>query len=102
MKYIVLYTMMMAALLMLFTEVTGQKPTIDLLPSKHKRIHPEAIVDTSFSNDSVVKFIPDDQSSSIDSNKKEKKKKIRRRKSWKSLKYINPINFFIHITALKL
>ena len=115
-------------MLMLFTETTGQKPTIDLLPFKQKRVHPEAIIDTSFSKDSAMKFVSGDQSSPLMINEKEKKK-ISKRESWKSWfnldslfqkkvsksnltgkqpvkyslipKYINPIKFFIHVTALK-
>ena len=118
----------MAGLLMVFPETSAQKPTIDLLPFKHNRVHPEAIIDTSFSKDSVVKFVPCDQPSPMVSKEKEKKKIIRR-ESWKSwfyldslfqkqvsksnrtgkrpvkyslnLKYINPIKFFLHLTALK-
>ena len=57
MKYIVLYTL--ALFLMNLPEVSGQKPAIDLLPSSHGYIHPEAVIDTCYNGDSLIQIIPD-------------------------------------------
>ncbi len=129
MKNIVLYTMVLIAGLFMFsTETTGQKTTIDLLPSAHQRIQPEAREDTSFLNDSLVRIAADDRPSSVYSIDEEKKS-IYRKESLKTgfqidsffqkrdrksnslvkrsghsllnLKYFNPIKLIIYITALK-
>ena len=125
MKHIVLYTMVMiTGLLMAFPAAIAQKPAIDLLPSTQLRVHPEAMVDTSFSTDSLVNFIPDNQPSYSDKENKEKRSfwkkesrrpglqleslfqkqvssKDRQRKNLTKypliLKFINPMKFFIHI-----
>jgi len=82
MKNIVLYTIPLL-LLLIFSEATAQKPTIDLLPSNHERPHPEAIVDTSYTKDTLVMNSPfEKQITNADSEvRKEevRKKGIRRR-----------------------
>ena len=117
----------MAGMLMTITILNGQKPTISLLPSSHHYMHPEAMIDTSLSNDSLLKYIPSPlpQYFDIDTLKADPKKKVRRQigpsfdsifnkeenqrvssgirsKSFPlHIKFLNPINLFIHITALK-
>ena len=54
MKYIVVYTIFILGLTSLNTE--AQKPNIDLLPIISESVHPEAMVDTSFTHDSLVMF----------------------------------------------
>ena len=56
MKNIVLY--IIPLLLFVFSESVSQKPTIDLLPSNHERPHPEAIVDTVYTKDTLVMKSP--------------------------------------------
>ncbi|MCK5137169.1 MAG: hypothetical protein KAR19_15395 [Bacteroidales bacterium] len=56
MKYIVLYTL--ALFLINTPEASGQKPAIDLLPSSHEHIHPEAVIDTSYIRDSLIQITP--------------------------------------------
>lgn len=56
MKNIVLYTL--ALFLMNLPEVFGQKPAIELLPSSHEHNHPEAVIDTSYTGDSLIQIIP--------------------------------------------
>jgi len=56
------------------TEASGQKTTIDLLPSSHQSIHPEAIIDPNFQNDSLLNMEPNDRSSTMYSEDKEKKR----------------------------
>lgn len=81
MKHIVLYTsVIVTGLLLLCTEVAGQKTSIDLLPSAHPYIQNEAIVDTSLWNDTLATIVPDDPPSTIYLKEKEKKK-IRRKES---------------------
>ena len=66
MKNIVLYTI--PVLLLVFTESIAQKPTIDLLPSNHERPHPEAIIDTIYTKDTlVINFPVEKQNSKSDS-----------------------------------
>ena len=127
MKNIVLY--LIAGCLITFFESSGQKPTIELLPTSHQRIHPEAVVDTSHARDSLYKIVPHGNSSVALSGDGEThgdiKKESRRRwfqrdsifqkKVLKSKQagnwserfylmmiYINPVKLFIHITALKI
>ena len=57
MKYIVLYTLTL--FLINIQEAAGQKPTIDLLPSSHAHLHPEAVIDTSYTGDSLIQIFPD-------------------------------------------
>ncbi len=52
MRYIVLY--ILTFLWITTSESAAQKPTIDLLPSTHRQLHPEAVIDTISSNDSLV------------------------------------------------
>ena len=129
MKNIVLYTIsFMTGLLMISTEMISQKPAIDLLPSSHQRIHPEAIADTSFTSDSQVKIVPvippSHKPSSHLMNKETRKNEDK--KSWihfdsifqrevsrngrtsnrsgnysLNFMYINPLILFLNITALK-
>jgi hypothetical protein len=52
MKYIVLY--ILTFLWITTSETAAQKPVIDLLPSTHKQHHPEAVIDTCLTSDSLV------------------------------------------------
>lgn len=107
----------------------GQKPSIKLLPSSHHNMHPEAMIDTSLANDTLLKYIPSPLPKyfDIDPGKAGPEKKVRRQigPSFDSIfnfnkeeteritsgirskrfplhmKFLNPINLFIHITALK-
>jgi len=129
MKNIVLYGMvLMVGLLMVCTEIDGQKPAYDLLPSSHNSIHPEAIVDTSIICNDEDSIVPDNypltSSSEIIINKETRRNEKKRpglhldslfKKSVSEnehpgkrsgnypliIKYFNPINFFLQITALK-
>ena len=128
MRNIVLYKIvLMAGMLMTITILNGQKPIINLLPSAHHYMHPEAMIDTSFNNDSLFKYIPSPmpQYFDIDTLKADPVKKVRRQigPSFDSIfnkeetrrfsgglrsnsfplhiKFLNPIKLFIHITALK-
>ena len=129
MKNIVLYgTVLVIGLLTVFTEIAGQKPAFTLLPSTHHYIHPEAIIDTSVFCDSLASIVPGDcpLSSPLENIAK---KEIRRKESKRPglhldslfhksdnrnerpgkrsgnypliIKHINPIKFFLQITALK-
>ena len=117
----------MAGMLMTITILYGQKPAIKLLPSSHHYMHPEAMIDTSYANDSLLKYVPGPlpQLIDIDTLKTDPVKKVRRQigPSFDSIfnkeearrfsgghrsnifplhiKYLNPIKLFIHITALK-
>jgi hypothetical protein len=44
--------------LFLGVETNAQKPAISLLPSKAETIHPEAIIDTTLTSDSLIRAIP--------------------------------------------
>jgi hypothetical protein len=128
MKNIVLYKIvLMAGMLMTITILNGQKPTISLLPSSHHYMHPEAMIDTSITSDSLAQFFPCPlpQFNEDDILKADPVKKVRRQigPSFDSIfnkeearrisggngsnsfplymKYLNPIKLFIHITALK-
>jgi hypothetical protein len=48
---------MLISLGITFSETAAQKPAIDLLPSTHEIIHPEAVVDTSCTYDSQARRI---------------------------------------------
>ncbi len=127
MKNIVLY--LIAGCLIIFVESSGQKPTIELLPTSHQRIHPEAVIDTSHSKDSLNKIVPRENSTVALSGEPENKSVIKResRRKWfqrdsvfqkKVLKSkqesnwserfylmfidMNPFKLFIHITALNI
>jgi hypothetical protein len=128
MRNIVLYKIvLLAGMLMTITILHGQKPTLRLLPSSHQYMHPEPRIDTSFTNDSLSKYIPSPTPKyfDIDTLKADPVKKVRRQigPSFDSIfnkeetqrisrgirsrsfplhiKFLNPINLFIHITALK-
>lgn len=127
MRNIVLYKIvLMAGMLMTITILYGQKQTIKLLPTSHHYMHPEAMIDTSFANDSLYKYVPSPlpQFFDIDTLKADPKKKVRRQigPSFDSIfnkeetrrfsgglrsisiplhiKFLNPIKLFIHISAL--
>ena len=128
MKHIVVYKItLITGLLLIITSLAAQKPTIDLLPSSHQYMHPEAMIDTSLTSDSLVQFIPPIGPPYInkDTLRKESVKKERRQigpnldtifhrdEARKTpgeirsmglplhIKYFNPIKLFIHITAVK-
>ncbi len=116
----------MAGMLMTITILYGQKQTIKLLPTSFHYMHPEAMIDTSFANDSLYKYVPSPlpQFFDIDTLKADPKKKVRRQigPSFDSIfnkeetrrfsgglrsisiplhiKFLNPIKLFIHISAL--
>ncbi len=117
----------MTGMLMTITILYGQKPAIKLLPTSYHFMHPEAMIDTSFANDSLYKYVPSPLPQFIDNDtlKADPMKKVRRQigPSFDSIfnkeegrrfsgglrsnsfslhiKYLNPIKLFIHITALK-
>jgi len=128
MNNIVLYKIIqIVGFLALATAMTAQKPAIDLIPSSHQIMHSEAIIDTSYAIDSLIRMNsyaqpPADQTEnvpienvkkerrqigpSMDSlfRKPETKKMQSTRKTWRISIYIrkfNPVKFFISITALK-
>ena len=121
---------MMVGLLMVFTEIAGQKPAFTLLPSTHHRIHPEAILDTSIVYVAQTSIVTGDCDCPLTSpsgnlahreiQQKESKKpglhmdSLFQKPVFKNehpgkrsgnypliIKYINPINIFLQITALK-
>jgi len=127
MRNIVLYRLIFGTgMLMILSALAGQKPAIDLLPSSHQYMHPAAIIDTSFANDSLsgISPIPRPPAAITDTlaiEKKEKKhfhfgldldsilkngevRKVRQESGSglipQLLKNFNPIKLFIHITAL--
>lgn len=130
MKNIVLYYLISAAgLLLMTTGAIGQKPTIDLLPTNHQRIHPETMVDSGGPGDTLRIIDRTSQSYNPHSEKREPKSIRSRetRRNWYQLdslfrkkevknnhinnssvehllilKYFYPIHFIVHITALKL
>ncbi len=51
MKYIVVYTIAILGLTSL--NAPAQKPSIDLLPTTSSSVHPEAMIDTSITHDSL-------------------------------------------------
>jgi hypothetical protein len=129
MKNIVLYGLVvLVGLLIVCPRIAGQKPAYALLPSTHRYIHPEAILDTSIMYCDEDSIIPDNyplSSSSETIVKKEaqqEEKKIpglhfdslfqksvseNERSGKRSgnypliVKYVNPIHLFLQITALK-
>lgn len=110
---------------MTITILYGQKPALKLMPTSHHYVHPEAMIDTSFANDSLYKYVPSPLPKFIDTLKADPVKKVRRQigPSFDSIfnkeetrrfsgglrsnsftlhiRYLNPIKLFIHITALK-
>ncbi len=129
MKNIVLYTVsFMTGLLLISSEIISQKPAIDLLPSTHQRIHPEAMLDTGIASDSQIVIVPLHLPLKTDSDnivKKEnwqgennrkwidfdsvfqrqdsKNKPLVKRSGNYSIviKYFNPIKLILNITAFK-
>lgn len=119
----------MAIFLMTLVDASGQKPTIGLLPSAHQRVHPEGVIDTIHSKDSLGKTMQHEHASSIvvsgdrDNRRAFRKENRRRwfqtdsifrRDSLKSHQagqepkrfvriflHTNPVRLFIQITALK-
>jgi len=126
MKYIVLY--IITILWITSSETAAQKPALDLLPSTNGHIHPEAMIDTSSTNDSLVLIVPSHPGASTpailseeDNIRKNERRKgtgldslFKRRNSRKvqeSMKpginplifrNINPIRFLFHMTALNI
>ena len=56
MRYIVLY--ILTFWLLFVVEIPAQKPAISLIPSKVETIHPEAMIDTTLTSDSLIQVIP--------------------------------------------
>ena len=56
MRYIVLY--ILTFWLFFAVESPAQKSAISLIPSKLETIHPEAMIDTTLTNDSLIRVIP--------------------------------------------
>jgi len=127
MNNIVLYKITLAVgLLMVVSMAKAQKPVIDLLPSSHQYMHPAAIIDTSFANDTLTSLpvFPSPDTLNTDTLIKEEEKKnhfqfglnldsiLQKREVRKNqtgsksdffpliIRYLNPIRLFIHITAL--
>jgi len=127
MNNLVLYKITLAiGLLMGVFVARGQKPAIDLLPSSHQYMHPAAIIDTSFANDTLSQIAPFPlpDTSYTNSPRAEKKKKrqfqfglnldsvlhkgeVRKNKVGTRsglfplfIKKSKPIKLFFHITAL--
>jgi len=84
-------------------KTAAQKPTIDLLPSASESVHPEAMIDTCVTPDSL--FLLD--SITVKHSPALKKRTIKTVALVKPglyprfIKNINPISFIIHFTALK-
>jgi hypothetical protein len=117
---------LLAGFLTLTTVMAAQKPVIDLIPSSHQIMNPEAIVDTSVAIDSLVRknayvHPPADQNenATIENMKKERrqigpsmdslfrKPETRNTKSTRTtgsislyIRKLNPVKFFISIIAL--
>jgi len=127
MNNIVLYRIAFTiGLLMTVTLARGQKPAIDLLPSSHQYMHPAAIIDTSFANDTLTHIAPFQKPDTLNTDtlavEKEKKRQFQFGLNLDSIlhkgevrknqvgtrsglfplltKNLNPIKLFIHITAL--
>ena len=127
MKYIVLY--IIAILWITSSETAAQKPAIDLLPSTHEQVHPEAWIDTSVTKDSLILISPDYQGTSsiviisyedsirksrrpqkktgLDSLFKKRSTKMIKEGQWQGInplifKNVNPIRFLFHMTALNI
>lgn len=127
MNNIVVYRLTLSiGILVLALTMAAQKPNIDLIPSSHKVLPTEAIIDTSLVLDSMIQNTyfqdPDFQEKlssgehgkkerrqigpSIDSllKRPESKKAVSQRSTGKLSRYIrqfNPIRFFIRISAIK-
>jgi hypothetical protein len=128
MNNIVLYKIIfLSGFLALATATSAQKPAIDLIPSSHQIMHPDASIDTSLVLDSLVRMkayvqppAKNTEKAPIENVKKvrrqigpsmdslfkrtEKKEMQSTRKAGSLSLYIrkfNPVKFFISITALK-
>ena len=128
MNNIVLYKMvLLTGFLALASVMSAQKPVIDLIPSSHQIMNPEAIVDTSMAIDSLVRknaYVqpPADQkeNATIEKVKKERrqigpsmdslfrKPETRNTQSTRTtgsislyIRKFNPVKFYISIIALK-
>lgn len=115
MKSIVVYTF---AIVWIFAlDCTAQKPAIDLLPSSRGQVHPEELIDTIHTYDSLqdlpsggldsIYSIREDAKISFSNSEEPEKEvpmRIRLRQGTHPLLFIklNPIHFFLHITALKI
>ncbi len=111
MKYIVLYSI--TFFLITLSDAAGQKTAIDLLPSTSGQVHPEAVIDTCYTNDSLVRIMPGDLNTSRPKEEikedsvrriKEVEKNRSKNKAGKHpliFKITNPLRFFIQVTALK-
>jgi hypothetical protein len=108
------------------SDTAAQKPTLDLLPSSHEHVHPEAMIDTSSTMDSPVLFAPNTPTASLpvihsdgDGMEKNERQKGTGLDSLFKKRYtkkvqegmnpginsliilnINPIQFLIYMTAL--
>ncbi|MEN8203305.1 MAG: hypothetical protein ABFS28_11970 [Bacteroidota bacterium] len=89
----------MVGLLMAFSVAGGQKPAIDLLPSSHQYMHPAAIIDTSFANDTLTHIAPyiSPDTSYTNSLKVKKEKK----RQFQFGLNINPLKLFITYYRIK-
>ena len=105
MRYIVVYIILILGVTALKT--SAQKPTIDLLPAASMGIHPEALIDTCITPDSL--FLIDsisplpvkDQSVRSGSTYTGALFPALRKRPNKALSYLNPLSFIIRFTALK-
>ena len=126
MKYIVVYIITM--IWFTASETAAQKPTLDLLPSTHEHVHPEAVIDTGSTIESLVLFAPNTPGASspvilsegdgIGKNERQKgtgldplfKRRITKkvqegmnpRINSLIIKNMNPIRFLIYMTALNI
>jgi hypothetical protein len=128
MRNIVVYNItFLAGFLLLSTGLLAQKPAIDLISSHHQYSHPESFIDTSYMvnppvREAVLKELPPAQERKKSSELKKKKRrqigpsfnslfhkeeskipardKTHAKISWLD-KRVNPVKFFLYITALK-
>ncbi len=105
MRYIVVYTILILGITAL--ETSAQKPTIELLPSTSASVHPEALIDTCitpdslFLIDSITPLPVKEQSVLSGSTYTGLLFPALRKRRDKALALINPFSFFIRFTALK-
>ena len=127
MKYIVLYALVFLTITL--PHGTAQKPAYELLPATHALVHPEALVDTCHSTDSLERItVTGPYEPVLDQDLRKKKtsreenrkrtfnldslfRKQNKKKAQASdqtgnhtlyIKKYNPIRLFILITALKI